>query len=65
MLLCAQYILPVTSKALHNGAVLVQDGIIRDIGPADVLQRRYPDEDLRDFLHAALMPVFVDLHTHL
>mgnify|MGYP002306087514 CR=1 FL=1 len=32
MLLCAQYILPITSEPFQNGAVLVRDGRICDIG---------------------------------
>lgn len=34
MLLCAQYVLPITSEPIHNGAVLVRDGAIRDVGDA-------------------------------
>ena len=33
MLLCAQYILPVSSEPIIDGAVLVRDGVIRAIGP--------------------------------
>lgn len=65
MLLCAQYILPITSEPLQHGAVLVRDGVIRDIGAADMLKLRYPDEEVMDFGLAALMPGFVDMHTHL
>lgn len=65
MLLCAQHILPITSDPFQNGAVLVRDGIIRDIGSADMLKLRYPDEETRDFGHAAIMPGLIDLHTHL
>ena len=32
MLLCAQYILPITLEPFQNGAVLVRDGRICDIG---------------------------------
>ena len=48
MLLCAQYILPVTSEPIVDGAVLVRDGVIRDIGSADMLRLRYPDEEVVD-----------------
>lgn len=65
MLLCAQYILPITADPFQNGAVLVRDGAIRDIGPADMLKMRYPDEEVADYGLAALIPGFVDLHTHL
>ena len=65
MLLCAQYILPITSEPLQNGAVLVRDGRICDIGPVDMLKMRYPEEEVTDFGLAALMPGLVDTHTHL
>lgn len=65
MLLCAQYILPVTSEPFQNGAVLVRDGLIRDIGKVDMLKLRYPEEEVVDFGLAAIMPGLVDLHTHL
>lgn len=65
MLICAQYVLPVSSEPLHNGAVLVRDGLIRDIGKADMLRLRYPDEEVRDFGLSAIMPGLVDTHTHL
>ena len=65
MLLCAQYVLPITSEPIHNGAVLVRDGAIRDVGDAAMLKLRYPDEEVSDFGQAAILPGFVDLHTHL
>lgn len=65
MLLCAQYILPITAKPLQDGAVLVRDGRICDIGAAEMLKMRYPDEKIVDYGLAALMPGFIDLHTHL
>ena len=40
MLLCAQYVLPITSEPIHNGAVLVRDGAIRDVGEAARLDQR-------------------------
>jgi 5-methylthioadenosine/S-adenosylhomocysteine deaminase len=65
MLLVARYVLPVSAPPIENGAVLVQDGIIRDVGYATKLKVRYPDEETRDFGLAAIMPGFVDAHTHL
>ncbi len=65
MLLCAQYILPITSEPLSGGAILVRDGRILDIGKADILRLRYPDDEAFDYGAAALMPGLIDLHTHL
>ena len=65
MLLCAQYILPVSSEPIIDGAVLVRDGVIRDIGKAEQLRLRYPEEEVVDQGLAAIMPGLVDLHTRL
>lgn len=65
MLLSAQYVLPVTSEPIKDGGVLVRDGKIKDIGTLDMLKLRYPNEEIKNFGLAALMPGLVDLHTHL
>jgi len=65
MLLCAQYVLPVTADPIHNGAVLVRDGKIQDIGELTMLKLRYPKEETKNFGLAALMPGLIDLHTQL
>ncbi|MDR1014652.1 MAG: amidohydrolase family protein [Coriobacteriales bacterium] len=65
MLLVARYVLPVSAPPIENGAVLVRDGLIEDVGYATKLKTRYPDEETRDFGLAAIMPGFIDTHTHL
>ncbi|MDR2714577.1 MAG: amidohydrolase family protein [Coriobacteriales bacterium] len=65
MLLIARYVIPVSSPHIENGAVLVQNGKIVDVGTAAKLKTRYPDEETKNFGLAALMPGFVDIHTHL
>ncbi len=65
MLLAARYVIPVNEPHIENGAILVQDGRIVEVGSANKLRTRYPNEPTRDFGLAALMPGFVDAHTHL
>ena len=66
MLLTARYVLPVTAPHIEDGAVLVRDDRIVEVGHAATTScARYPDEEVRDFGLAALLPGFVDLHTHL
>jgi len=65
MLLMARYVMPVTAPYIEDGAVLVRDGLIVEVGPADRMRAAYPDEEVRDFGLAALLPGFVDVHTHL
>lgn len=65
MLLCAEYVLPVTQPPIERGAVLVRNGKIQDIGRVDVLRARYAGEEIRDFGLAALIPGLVNLHLRL
>lgn len=64
MLLAARYVLTVTGPHIEHGAVLVRDDVIEDVGMLEDLRERYPDEEIRDLGLAALMPGFVDAHTH-
>jgi len=65
MLLRAQHVLPITSEPISDGAILVREGKISDIGEFSMLKLRYPHEEIKDFGLAALMPGLVNLHTHM
>lgn len=65
MILTARYVLPIVGRAIENGAVVVQDGRICAVSTLDELRYWYPDEEIRDFGVAALIPGFVDAHSHL
>lgn len=63
MLLCAKYVVPVSSVPIESGAILVRDNQIADIGDADMMRLRYADEEVKDFGMAALTPGFIDLNS--
>lgn len=65
MLLSADYVLPITSDPIPRGAVLVRNGKIHDVGSAEMMYLRYPEEESRDFGQAVIMPGFVNVHTHM
>ncbi len=65
MLLTARYVLPISSDYIEDGAVLVRDDKIVEVGPASDLLARYPEEETRDFGMAAIMPGLVNCHSHL
>ena len=65
MLLTARYVLPIAAPHVENGAILVKNDKIVEIGDFEHLRALHPDEPVRDFGLAALMPGFIDLHTHL
>ena len=65
MLLAARYVLPIAAPYIVDGAILVHGDHIMEIGELKTLKAAYPDEEVRDFGLAVLMPGFVDMHTHL
>jgi guanine deaminase len=46
------------------GAVLVQNGIIADVGPADTLRTRHPQARIHDYGRALISAGFIDAHVH-
>ncbi len=65
MLYQAHFILPVTQPPISEGAILVREGLIVDIGSQAALCSRYPDEKTANFESAAIIPGLVNPHTHL
>ena len=65
MILRAQYVLPITSPLIRDGALRVLGSTITDIGPAADVIARNPREAVSDFGHAVLLPGFIDTHTNL
>ena len=49
---------------ISDGAVLIRDGLIAAVGDTSELRRAYPDEPTLDARGHAVLPGFVDPHTH-
>ncbi|WP_409996977.1 guanine deaminase [Maritimibacter alkaliphilus] len=47
-----------------RGGVLVEDGLIRSVGPADELRAAHPEAELRDYGDGLILPGFIDAHAH-
>ena len=65
MLLSGDWVLPVSDSPMAQGAVLVSDGAIAAIGTAAELKARYGEEEVLEFPGCAILPGFVNAHTHL
>lgn len=64
MILTAKWVLPISSSPIEDGAVRIDGDRIAEVGPRDEV-RAGPGEEVIDFGKAAILPGFVDLHTHL
>jgi 5-methylthioadenosine/S-adenosylhomocysteine deaminase len=65
ILLTANTILPISSPPIKEGAVLIADGKIKEIGGKTKLRKRYPRITNIELGSGILLPGFVNAHTHL
>jgi 5-methylthioadenosine/S-adenosylhomocysteine deaminase len=61
----ARYVLPMTSDPIEDGAVAVDGERIEAVGRKGDLVKIYPESAVEDFGEAAIMPGFVNCHSHL
>src|SRR5215204_2986704 len=64
-ILTADHILPISSEPITDGAVVFENGEILDVGPAAEVQAKYPSSEIENFGKAAILPGFVNCHSHL
>jgi len=59
----AKYVLPISADVMEDGEVLVEGGRIREVGRG--IAARHPSVAVRDLGRAALLPGFVNAHSHI
>ncbi len=67
MIICAKYLITGDGKTvLTDQAVLTgSDGKIKKVGGKDDLIRQFPDEEVKDYKDATILPGLCDMHAHL
>ena len=67
MIICAKYLIIGDGKTvLTDQAVLTgRDGKIKKVGGKDDLIRQFPDEEVKDYKDATILPGLCDMHAHL
>lgn len=64
-ILGADHVLPIVSEPIAKGAVAVEGQKIIAVGDKLDLKRRFPDAAIENFGEAAILPGFVNCHSHL
>ncbi|HKQ51926.1 MAG TPA: amidohydrolase family protein [Pyrinomonadaceae bacterium] len=64
-LYCARWVLPLASPPIEDGGVAVEGSRIIGTGTRDELLAQFPRATPRDFGEAAILPGFVNAHSHL
>ena len=61
----ARWVLPIASPLIEDGAVAVENSRIVAVGARKEIITRLPDCQIEDFGQAAILPGFVNAHSHL
>ncbi len=64
-ILAANYVLPISSPPIEGGAVVIDGDKIVAVGARADIAGQYPNAEVQDFGEAAIIPGFVNCHSHL
>src|SRR5947208_4694764 len=64
-ILAASYVLPITGDPIEKGAVAFEGKTIEAVGTLTELIKKYPEAYVEDLDEAAILPGFVNCHSHL
>ena len=64
-ILAAEYVLPISSEPIKNGAVVFDGTQIVYVGEPIEANEKFPSADIENFGKAAILPGFVNCHSHL
>ena len=64
-ILSADYVLPISSPPIEDGAVVIDADKIVAVGTLDEIRHQYSDAQHENFGEAAILPGFVNCHSHL
>ncbi|NJM53592.1 MAG: amidohydrolase family protein [Blastocatellia bacterium] len=64
-ILSSEYVLPISSEPIEQGAVAIEADKIIAVGRSDEIKRKFPNAGFEDFGEAVITPGFVNCHSHL
>ncbi len=64
-ILAAEYVLPISSEPIKDGAVAIDSDEIAAVGKLTQIKAQFPGVEIDDFGKAAILPGFVNCHSHL
>src|SRR3982751_1865479 len=64
-ILTADHVLPIASEPLSSGAVAIDGDSIVMVGDITDIRSKFPEAEVQDFGAAAMLPGFVNCHSHL
>ncbi len=65
MIITADHILPIADKPIKNGAIVVHGNLITAVGEISKIVEEYREDEMIDLGNCAVLPGFVNCHSHL
>ena len=67
MIICAKYLMTGDGETVLEGQAVLTggDGKIKKIAPKEELVQDFPEEEVKDYGEATLLPGLCDMHVHL
>jgi cytosine/adenosine deaminase-related metal-dependent hydrolase len=64
-LYCARWVLPISSSPIEDGAIAIEGSKLIDVGARLSVIEKFPDAMVHHLGDAAILPGFVNAHSHL
>ncbi|MEO6589656.1 MAG: amidohydrolase family protein, partial [Pyrinomonadaceae bacterium] len=64
-IISARYVLPIAAEPIENGAVAVENDKIISVGTTEEIKEKFPEIIIENYGEAAILPGFVNAHSHL
>jgi aminodeoxyfutalosine deaminase len=64
-IISARYVLPISAELIENGAVVIDGNKIKSVGTLAEVREKFPETEIEDFGESAILPGFVNAHSHL
>lgn len=64
-ILTANYVLPIAAPPIERGAVAIEGSVIVAVEKREEITAQFPAAEIEDFGEAAILPGFVNCHSHL
>jgi cytosine/adenosine deaminase-related metal-dependent hydrolase len=61
----ARWVLPIIASPIEHGAVAIDGSRILAVGSRDEIRSQFPNSEVKQFGEAAILPGFVNAHSHL
>lgn len=62
---CAKWVLPISSPPINDGAIAIIDDRVAAVGTREELLRRFTDCEVKHLGDSAILPGFINSHSHL